>query len=127
MVDKLLLADQDCSLSSFKIPPDNVFCENGFFYEGGMIENIAQSVAAGAGYQYVKNSKKPPLGVIGSIKKLKIVSRPKIGETILTEVKFVASFENAMVVEGFISLNDRIIAQCQMNIFILKEIDPLNL
>jgi 3-hydroxyacyl-[acyl-carrier-protein] dehydratase len=122
MVDTLITVSDNQTISNFTITPENLFCENGFFYEGGMIENIAQSVAAGAGYKYLENKEEPPAGMIGTIKKLQIRKRPKIGETIQTEVRLIASFDNALVVEGFISVNNEIIVQCQMNIFIFRDL-----
>jgi predicted hotdog family 3-hydroxylacyl-ACP dehydratase len=119
MIDSLVSVTDNETITNLTVTSENLFCENGFFYEGGMIENIAQSVAAGAGYRFVQNNEVPPLGMIGAVKRLQIIKRPKTGETLRTQVKLIASFEDALVVEGCIVVQDEIIAQCQMNIFIL--------
>ncbi len=50
MVDKLLYIDETSARSSFYIKGDNVFVKNGFFTEGGLLENMAQTAALKAGY-----------------------------------------------------------------------------
>ena len=45
MVDKLLFSDEKTAVSGFTILADNIFCENGFFTQAGMLENIAQTAA----------------------------------------------------------------------------------
>ncbi len=121
MVDKLVEADELKTVSKFLIKPDNLFCENGRFYEGGLIENMAQTVAAGAGYKLKKESgSRPKIGVIGSVRNLKIEKRPNAGSELITESKLISLFDNAMVVECTVEENGITIAGCQINIFILE-------
>jgi predicted hotdog family 3-hydroxylacyl-ACP dehydratase len=122
MVDKLLSVTNDKSVTSLTIMSDNLFCEDGKFFESGMIENIAQTVAAGAGYRFRQDNKEPFMGMIGAIKRLQISKRPQVGDIIQTEAKLIAEFENAIVVEGTIINSNEIIAQCQMNIFIFRNL-----
>jgi 3-hydroxyacyl-[acyl-carrier-protein] dehydratase len=127
MVDKLVSVSDTSTVSNFVIKEDNLFCENGYFYEGGLIENIAQTVAAGAGYRMTGEDNKNTIGMIGSIKKLSIARRPSLGEVLETGIKLITEFENALVVEGTVLSKNEIIAQCQMNIFILKNINEKQL
>jgi predicted hotdog family 3-hydroxylacyl-ACP dehydratase len=120
MVGHLLSVTDSTTTSSFAIKGDNLFCADGLFYEGGLIENIAQTVAAGAGYRVRENNQGPAIGMIGAIKKLKIHKRPCVGDLLTTETKLVTEFENALVIEGSILCDNQIIAQCQMNIFIIR-------
>ena len=55
MVDVLLYTDELSSRSRFIIKPDNVMVQNGCFTEGGLLENIAQTAAARAGYLAKQN------------------------------------------------------------------------
>jgi predicted hotdog family 3-hydroxylacyl-ACP dehydratase len=120
MVDGLTSVSDTNTVSYFTIRQDNLLCENGFFYESGLIENIAQTVAAGAGYHIRNNGKEPNVAMIGSVKKLKIETRPSIGNLLTTEIKLETEIENAKVIEGAVFCNNKLIAQCQMNIFIIK-------
>ena len=67
MVDKLWLNDDTTTVSDFTIGEDNIFCQDGFFREPGIIENIAQTAAIRAGYTaslLMKTGEigKPPVG-----------------------------------------------------------------
>jgi predicted hotdog family 3-hydroxylacyl-ACP dehydratase len=120
MVDELVFSSDKQTTTNFTILSENLFCENGVFYEAGLIENIAQSVAAGSGYKSKQKNENAPNGMIGSIKKLQIRKRPGVGVTINTVVNLIADFDNALVIEGCISVGNEIIASCQMNVFLLK-------
>lgn len=121
MIDKLLEVDNNKAVSILTIKSDNLFCEENEFYEGGIIENMAQTVAAGAGYRLSQeNNSTPKIGVIGTIKNLTIKNRPKVGNTLTTKVEIISSFENALVVSCIASENGITIAGCQMNIFIIE-------
>jgi predicted hotdog family 3-hydroxylacyl-ACP dehydratase len=123
MVDKIVSVSDQETITSFDIHADNILCEKGVLYEAGLIENIAQTVAAGAGYKKKKEKSDPEIGFIGAVKNLKITSLPKIGNTIKTVVKLITRFENALVVEGTVFDKDITIAKCQMNIFIINNLN----
>jgi 3-hydroxymyristoyl/3-hydroxydecanoyl-(acyl carrier protein) dehydratase len=114
MVDKILFSENGKTVTSFFIKEDNIFSENGFFREPGMIENIAQSVAAGRGYEGAKENKPPQIGYIGSIKKLKINFFPKINTEIKTEITILNQVLNFTSVSGKIISEDKIAAECDI-------------
>ncbi|MBA7524731.1 hypothetical protein ES705_16873 [subsurface metagenome] len=120
MVDKILSVTDNQTITALHIQEDNLFCESGTFYEAGMIENIAQSVAAGAGYHLKQKNADPKIGFIGAIKNLKVFTRPKVGSTINTVVNLITTFENALIIEGTIFEKEKPITTCQMNIFIIE-------
>ena len=125
MVDKLIEVDEEITISTFTVKNANLFCENGKFYEGGLIENMAQTIAAGEGYRLRKEyDSKPKIGVIGAVKNLSIHKRPESGSTLQTQVEKITSFKNALVVKCSVSENGITIADCQMNIFILENQTP---
>ena len=84
MIDTLLYADKEKARSTFYIQPDNLFVENGFFLEAGIIENIAQTCAAQIGY--INRECAVKIGVLGFIKNLKIYQLPLSHQTIETSV-----------------------------------------
>jgi predicted hotdog family 3-hydroxylacyl-ACP dehydratase len=120
MIDTLISCQDKTTITSLKIPPDNVFVKDGFFAEPGIIENIAQTAAAGLGYSIVNNitGNDVPVGVIGGIKDLKIYFLPKIGEVITTEVIVTNKILNASVIYGKVFAGNRIVADCEMKIFL---------
>ena len=58
MVDELLYADEEKATANFTVTTENIFCEDGFFSEAGLLENIAQTVAAANGYNEQRVNKK---------------------------------------------------------------------
>jgi predicted hotdog family 3-hydroxylacyl-ACP dehydratase len=120
MIDTLISCQDKTTITSLNILPDNVFVKDGYLAEPGIIENIAQTAAAGVGYMYKNNSseKEVPIGVIGAIKDLKIYFLPKTGETIRTEVVVLYEVMNASVIYGKVYSDNKIIAECEMKIFL---------
>jgi hypothetical protein len=118
MVGKLLMVEGKRTLTSFMISEDNLFCEGVKFLEAGLIENIAQTAAAGAGYRSLLKNESPPPGFIGGIKNLVIYSLPVVGDLMITEVSVEHEIFDATVITGKISVNDKIIAECEMKIFL---------
>ncbi len=93
MIDKLLYFDTEKVISGFKVIPDNILASDDHFTEGGLIENMAQSIALHRGYRsYINRGKdqKPKTGFIGSIKHATIYSLPKINTELITTVDIIA-------------------------------------
>lgn len=114
MVDKILSSDENTTVTSFFISRENIFCENGFFREPGMIENIAQTVAAGRGYQGIKEQKAPSIGYIGSVKSLKVHFFPKADTYLTTTIKITSQVLNFTSVSGQIISEDKVAAECEL-------------
>lgn len=118
MLSSLIHADQKEVRTSLKIEDDNIFVENGHLMAPGIVENMAQSVAARAGYMAKLQNSEVPLGFIGAIQNLEIIELPKVGETIDTTVFLEHEIFNASIVSGTVRLNEKIIAHCKMKIFV---------
>jgi predicted hotdog family 3-hydroxylacyl-ACP dehydratase len=120
MVGKLFSVEGGRTLTSFTVSQDNIFCEGNTFLEAGLIENIAQTAAAGAGYRSLLKNEPPPPGFIGGIKNLIIHSLPVVGDLLVTEVSVEHEILDATVVSGKISIKGRPVAECEMKIFLSK-------
>jgi len=126
MVDKLWFNDDTTTISGFTIKSTNIFCENGFFTEPGLIENIAQTAALRVGYivsLLEKNGEKvnPPVGYIGAIKKLIIHRLPEVESELRTEVSIQHIVFDVTLISGKIICNSEVIAECEMKIFLKKD------
>lgn len=117
MVGEVLQADEKVSKTQFLIREDNLFTTNGEFTEPGLVENMAQTAAAGTGYRYQQAGEIVPVGFIASIKSLKIDKLPKVGDMLVTDVTMVHHVLNVHVVEAVVYLNSERIASCEMKIF----------
>ncbi len=118
MVEKLHKAEGGQTIGSFKILESNIFCNEGFLQEPGLIENIAQTAAIGVGFEYRNKNKDVPTGYIGAVQKLTIHKLPEQGKTILTEVNVEHKVFNTTLINGKITCDNQLIADCKMKIFL---------
>ena len=118
MIDKLIFSDVEKVISGFTVLSDCIFCEDGELSASGMVENIAQTAAAGVGYVCKMENKPVPIGFIASIKDLKIHRLPPIGAELITEINITNKIMDITIVKGTITLNNKILAECEMRIFV---------
>ena len=105
MVDSFFGIEENHSYSGLTVTADNIFCETRKLQEAGIIEHIAQSAAA----------------FIGSVDKLKIYDLPKIGMKLFTEITVVQEVFDITLISAQVKVEDKLIAECRMKIFIKKE------
>lgn len=101
LVDYILEIDDEKVDTIFEIKTENIFLENDFFTESGLVENMAQTCSMIVAKDYFideNNNDKPGANVIGfisGIKTLKIYTLPKAGTTIVTKAILVSKFITA--------------------------------
>jgi len=120
MADKLYASDKNSTVVGFTVPADNIFVEDGQFTEPGIIEHMAQSVALNKAYQAYLENQTPPKGYIGSIKDLKIIKLPSVGDKLITTIGIVQEFMGITLVNIEATANGTTIATCQMKTVLAK-------
>lgn len=118
MISRLLEAGEKNIRTGFDIAADNVFVAEGLLQAPGLVENIAQTAAARIGYLAKKNNVPVPLGFIGAIQNLEVVELPAAGTSLETEIVIEHEVFNATVVHGSVKQAGRVMAQCDMKIFV---------
>ena len=118
MIDSLLSANEIDFKSSFVAMEQNIFSENGKLQEPALIENIAQTVAAGFSYVGQQQGGAPKIGFIGAISKLKVHQLPNIGDEINTTVTHLHKFENIFLIRGENYVNGNLLVECEMKIVV---------
>ena len=122
MVNRIISANDTLTVTSFRIEESNIFCSGGYFQEPGLIENIAQSAAAGAGFERMENGMDFSTGYIGGIKNLEVFQLPEVGEEIETSVEVIHTIFNVKIVNGEVRKTDGIMcARCELKIFLSEE------
>jgi predicted hotdog family 3-hydroxylacyl-ACP dehydratase len=114
MVDSLLYFEESKVISGLTVTEDNMFVQNGFLTEPGLIEHIAQTVALYTGYHFYINNIPAPEGYIGAIKSVTIEKLPKINMQIETEVEILQEIMGVTLVQGTTTLNGEVIVTAQM-------------
>lgn len=120
MVDALLNCDEDSTQTRFKVAEGNVMVVNNQFTEGGLMENMAQTAAARAGYMAATENKPVAVGYIGAVKNFEVFDLPSVNDELLTEVKIKDQVFDMTIIAATVKHNATVIAQCEMNIFIGK-------
>lgn len=122
MVDALVHYSPLKATSELTIPDTNIFVEDGYFSEAGLIEHMAQTAALYTGYKFYLEQLPVKEGFIGSIKSLNIVNLPKINDTLTTKVHITYEFANMTIVKLITTLGGKMIAEAEMNT-VLNESD----
>ncbi|MGO4772835.1 ABC transporter permease [Flavobacterium sp. W22_SRS_FK3] len=132
MVDLILNIDANFVETIFFIQEDNIFVDNNIFTEAGLIENTAQTCSSIVGKKYffdedgTENKNVNVIGFISALKNLKIHALPKVGNSIITKAALVSKFVGddytlcTMSCESL--LEDKILLECEINLFIQKTI-----
>jgi 3-hydroxyacyl-[acyl-carrier-protein] dehydratase len=118
MIDELVSTTETVTQTKFTVREGHLFVENNEFTEPGLIENMAQTAAAGTGFRANESGQPAPVGFIGALKGFQVNELPKTGNTIITETTFLHQVMNAHVVQGRVFLDGREIASCEFKIFI---------
>lgn len=121
MIDELLYSDETTTRSQLELRADNIFVTDGRFAAPGLLENIAQTAAARAGYEAKQNAGPVRIGYIGAVKNFSVNALPLLGTTIETEITVVSQVFDVSVVRGAVRQDGKLLAGCEMKIFIQKQ------
>lgn len=123
MIDALLRYDASGTESSFQVPEEGLFIEKGVLSAGGLVENIAQSAAAGVGYHYVERTERgePPLGFIAAVKDMSFHQFPASGQQLRTSIQVKQEVMNMTIVEGKVWKEQELVAEGELRIFLQEE------
>ena len=117
MVDEFEATAENVALTALHVRSDNLFMlPDGTLAETGLIEHIAQSAAALAGFQSADDGQ-PHIGLIGAVKHFECHRRPASGDVVHTVIEFGFSFGNATLAHGSCRIDDEEIASADLKIF----------
>jgi len=119
MITELMDVREQSATSSFRILEDNIFVKDGQFQESGLIENIAQTAAAMSGYKAKISGKAAEIGFLGGVKNLRIYYLPDVDTNLATEVRLENQVLNVNLLKGFIRQEDKLVAECEMKVFLI--------
>jgi len=118
MIDELTGSDGNFTSSRLQVRADNIFVADNFFTEPGLLENIAQTAAARAGYEAIKENAPVRVGYIGAVKNFEVLELPTVGENLETEIVIGNQVFDVSVIKGTVRCGGRVLAKCEMKIFI---------
>jgi len=118
MIGSLLYNDEKVTRTTYRVSQQNIFVEHGLFREPGLLENIAQTAAARAGYIAALKDKPVLVGYIGAVKNFEVFSLPAVNDELETEITVGNQIFDVTVVRGTVKCAGKLLAQCEMKIFI---------
>jgi len=122
MVDELLCVNGDEAQCRLAVREDNFFLESdGFIAEVGIIEHIAQSASAFAGYRAVveEGATEPPVGYIGEVKNFHLIQRPAAGDTLITTIIMGPTVDGVTIISGECKKESgEVVADTRMKIYV---------
>jgi predicted hotdog family 3-hydroxylacyl-ACP dehydratase len=118
LISKLLeVSDTHCR-TSFVAGNDHALANEGLLTTAALIENIAQTCAAMAGYDATLAGNPIPIGFIGDVRHFDCFFVPKATDEIMTTVTIENKVFNVSIISGLIELNKVAVARCTMKIFV---------
>jgi len=130
MVDKFVDIDNQQVETKFEIKKDNIFIQNEFFIEAGLIENAAQTCSSIVAQSYFIDENNNEIsgieviGFISTIKSIKIHNLPKVGDTLTTKAVLLSKFitdDYSLCTMSCQTFNkDKLLLEGEINLF-LKE------
>lgn len=121
MVERFGDATETEASTALTVTTGNLFLKNGCLQEPGLIEHIAQSAAAFAGYGTFRQGLAPRLGYIGEIKNFRISRLPEAGEVLETRLKVLGEASGVTLLTAETQSAGSKVAECRMKIFLKDE------
>lgn len=121
-IDTITHVTEDEIQSSFLISKQSLFLLDDTLSESALIENMAQTIAAGNSLHQQSTTKTPQIGFIGAIKKIKIQRSPAVHDLLETTVKTLHVIGDARIAEAKIFCNQIEIASAELTIFVQNKL-----
>ena len=122
MVDKLISADEKSAATMLQIREENIFVSEDRLNAYALIEVMAQTAAAQLGYEnHLRGGKDVRIGYIGAVKRMRIESAPRVGETLLTRLEVLEDFGDMKLVSAESFVDDQKIATAELTIALSGE------
>lgn len=122
MIDRLVHFDERITVTETTIPEGNIFVDEGMFSASGLMENIAQTCAARIGYvnKYILK-KGIQLGFIGAVRNFEVLALPRVGQTIVTNVKVLEDVFGMTLAEAYIECDGKVLVKTEMKIAVKEK------
>lgn len=120
LIDELVAATDTTAVTRFLITRDCILVRENHLTEEGLVENVAQTIAAHAGYLYRQKELPVPVGFIAAIKNLVITTRPPVESWLETTITITNNVFDVTVAQGVITHADQPgneICQCELKVF----------
>ena len=108
MIDKLEYFEMKKVVSTYTVPYEGIFVENGRLNAAGILENIAQTCAARIGYinKYILK-RGLEVGVLAAVRDMKITEYPKVGDLLTTTIEVESEIFDMIKIKASVYISNR--------------------
>jgi 3-hydroxyacyl-[acyl-carrier-protein] dehydratase len=117
MVHALKEVTETRAITQFTIREENIFVEDGYFQEPGLIENMAQTAAVHAGYYNKQSDQEVKIGYIAAIRNLIIHELPVVNSMLETSIEIKNTVLNVIIAESKVYDHGTLLAEAEIRIF----------
>lgn len=127
MVDLITYIDDESVETTFFVPEDCIFADNGYFSESGLIENAAQTCSSIVAQTYFTEEKTDIklVGFIGAIKKLSVKALPLVNQTLISKARLISKMDTEdfvlCLIQCTIFAEEKVLLETEMNLFIREQ------
>jgi predicted hotdog family 3-hydroxylacyl-ACP dehydratase len=118
MIDAFYGATESEADTGLAVSDGNMFCDEGRFTEPGLVEHIAQSASAFAGYKAKAGNRPVPAGYIAEVRKFRIYFLPHTGDELRTHIQILSEVLGVSLLTAETKVNGEVAVRCQMKIYI---------
>lgn len=120
LVSELLEASTHAAHTTWSIPTEPVwFCRQGQLLPVALLENMAQTAAAQAGFLALQSGAAPKVGFIGAIKNFAHNRLPTAGDLLHTRLQVLSEVLNFSVIQCEVFMNEEKIAWAELKIVLI--------
>ena len=118
-VDALTACTETTATCTARFSSDHFAVNNGAVGETGLVECVAQTVAAALGYRMRTggNPSLPNNGMLVAVSNFKIVNRAPLNQTLTIEVRELKRLGPMLMIVGMISCEGTLIAQGELSLY----------
>ncbi len=125
VVDDLVSVVNKIAETTAVIKKGNPFArEDGTVEEAIFVEMIAQSIAAGSGYELTEEQRSTQQGYLLGIKNMKIMGTAHVGNTLRVKAFRTAQFGDFGIIEGTVSRGDEVLASGEIKVVQMFDAKP---
>lgn len=122
-VDEILEYADKKVVAGFTVPRNHVLVQpDGVLTEAGLIEHFAQAIALYQGYEYFLKDLPAPVGYIGSIKNIEILSLPSADQHLITKIEILSQMLGVTLVTGEVTIDGTVVARGEMRTVVVDEL-----
>ncbi len=118
LIDRLLEMKERSSVSEMTVKADSIFVNGtGTLDDASYPEIISQAIAAQEGFRKLGSRETQPEGFLLGIKKLEVLGKARIGDTLRISVVKTAKYGDFGIVNGEVRRNGDVIARGEVKVF----------